>query len=276
MPSTFGYRPVFSDVHAQTLHQAITMQEPGTLLRDLEALLAYLREHPPRLTAKGQLPLAALRPMNEQLVRPLQVGLARPQQRSYPHLNGLYLLLRASGLTVIDRNHLAVDETVLADWQRLNPAERYGSLLESWLLRGYPEIIGERAGWLWDHPEHFRLCLEFFAELPDEGIAAEGLSFLAYRPGWYNLALLDLFGLLTIQHGEPITGQGWQIEQVQPTLFGQALLALLWNLYFLDDELYYTRDPKGTIPIGIWQPLLAPYFPDWQQTQGTPPAQYHW
>ncbi|MBA3530672.1 MAG: plasmid pRiA4b ORF-3 family protein [Ardenticatenales bacterium] len=275
MRSTFGDRPVFTDAHAQILrHQAITLQEPGTLLRDIEALLAYLGEHPPHLTATGQLPLAALRPMNEELGHPLQFGLSRPQQRSYPPLNGLYLLLRASGLTVIEGNRLVVDEAVLAAWQRLNPAERYGSLLESWLLRGSPEIINERAMRVWDHPEHFHLCAEFFAELPDEGASPENLFAWPYLPGWYNLALLELFGFLDIQHGEPVEGQGWQIERLQPTPFGQALLALLFNRYFLDDEVYYARDEKGTIPVGVWQPLLAPYFPNWQHTLAVSEASY--
>ncbi len=36
--------------------------------------------------------------MNERLSEPIQLDLKRPQQKSYPPINGLYLLLRASGL----------------------------------------------------------------------------------------------------------------------------------------------------------------------------------
>jgi hypothetical protein len=37
-----------------------------------------------------------------------------------------------------------VDDDMFQHWSTLNPAERYGSLLEAWLLRGRLEIIGER------------------------------------------------------------------------------------------------------------------------------------
>ena len=76
----------------------------------------------------------------------------RPQQKSYPHINGLYLLVRALGLTCIEEMSrkplLVVDDAVYRVWKGLNPTERYCTLLETWLLRGHSEIIGERGIWL--------------------------------------------------------------------------------------------------------------------------------
>lgn len=59
----------------------------------------------------------------------------------------MYLLLRASGLSVIGETDgqrvLSLDGEALASWHDLNATERYFALLEAWLVRGEGEIIGE-------------------------------------------------------------------------------------------------------------------------------------
>lgn len=66
--------------------------------------------------------------INARLARPLVLGMQRPQQKSYPHIHGLYLLVRASGLTLVDtapkKPLLVVDDAVYPLWQGLNPTER--------------------------------------------------------------------------------------------------------------------------------------------------------
>lgn len=41
--------------------------------------------------------------LNERMSRPVVHRLKRPQQRSFPHLHGLLLILRASGLGISQR-----------------------------------------------------------------------------------------------------------------------------------------------------------------------------
>lgn len=70
----------------------------------------------------------------------LKLGLTRPLQKSFPHVHGLYLLLRALGLTLLagaDRKPLLiVDGAVHHMWDELKSTVQYCTLLETWLTRG--------------------------------------------------------------------------------------------------------------------------------------------
>jgi len=98
-------------LRAQSMHG----DEPGTVLRDVETLLAFISDNTPTVSTKNHLlPMGSLAPLNAQMTRPIQLGLKRPQQRAYAYLHALYLLLRATGLTSLtgDGNtpRLALDE----------------------------------------------------------------------------------------------------------------------------------------------------------------------
>ena len=124
----------------------ITEESPGLLLHDFQTLLDFAEQNALPLTGMHVLPTRTLRVLNEQLQRRIEHGLTRPQQKSFPHINGLFLLLRASGLTTVnalgDKPILEVDPAMRHSWDQLNPDERYFALLESWLIRGDPIIIG--------------------------------------------------------------------------------------------------------------------------------------
>jgi hypothetical protein len=82
----------------------------------------------------------------------VQLDLKRPQQKSYPHLQGMFILLRAAGLALITQagkqSVLRLNPETYAAWQALSPTEQYFSLLEIWMIRAHPEIVGEQAGGL--------------------------------------------------------------------------------------------------------------------------------
>src|SRR5215211_4812113 len=84
--------------------QVIDADHPGPVLRDFRTLLDYVgsREVP----AGGKynlLPIQAIGELDSRLTRPLRLELKRPQQlRSHPYLQGLQLLLRASGLSRVE------------------------------------------------------------------------------------------------------------------------------------------------------------------------------
>ena len=90
--------------HGQVLHdQVIDENGPGTILHDFENLLHFIISED--ITASGKhylLPAKLISKINTQMSRPIEIGLKRPLQKSYPHINGLYLLLRASGLGIIE------------------------------------------------------------------------------------------------------------------------------------------------------------------------------
>ncbi len=91
-----------SPEHRKILTETVFKEcSPGTVVKDFEILLESLRQGDLRITVTQQLPIRVLPELNARLTHPLESGLRRPQQKSYPHLNGLYLLVRASGLTYV-------------------------------------------------------------------------------------------------------------------------------------------------------------------------------
>ena len=269
----------FLPEHEQVL-QGLVINEsgPGTVLRDFDAFLTFIKEREMPVTPMHQLRRRVLPEINARLARPLQLGLKKPLQKSYPHIHGLYLLVRASGLTCIEGTSkkplLVVDDAVYQLWKGFNPAERYCTLLEAWLLRGHPEIIGER-GRSWVRvPETFREWQSFFLRIPDGGMPVAGdkeaEGWLRYSPGWHNLGLLDLFGLISVQHGPPEPGKGWRIKQINRTLLGDALLGLLQAEFFGDIDNILPLESEDKIPFGVLQPTLQPYFPEWKNNLSIP------
>lgn len=89
----------FSYEHKRLLKDTIiTETSPGTILRDFNVILKYLKEKDLPVSGTHQFPRSLLPQINALLSCPIQLGLKRPDQKSYPHIDGLYLLLRASGL----------------------------------------------------------------------------------------------------------------------------------------------------------------------------------
>jgi hypothetical protein len=257
----------------------IDENQPGTILHDFGVLLDILREDNQTLTASYQLPMNLLTQINTSLKSPIQHGLKRPQQKSYPHIHGLYLLVRASGLTFVEeagkKPVLIVDEEAYKRWLSLNPTERYGSLLEAWLLRGDVSILGERSrfGGL---PDNLDQILRFIARCPDNGLQIAGNQDaekrLNYSPETHNLGLLDLFGLVAVQAGSSQPGKGWQIERIDQTAIGNALLALLYSELF-EDFLSILGDESGE-SFGRLHKKLHPYFPKWKNNFTAPKAPF--
>ena len=259
--------------------QKISQDEPGTVLRDFETLLDFVSTREVRVSGINQvLPMNSLAEINARLSKPHRIGLKRPQQKSYPRINGLYLLLRASGLSLIEVDGkqplLSLDQEALISWRGLNATERYFTLLEAWLGRGEGEIIGEYRDPL---GPLFR-CSTFMERLPDEGLKVAGdreaeTSVIPYQVGTYNLALLDLFGCVAIEEGQPEEGKGWVVARVKRTPFGEALFKLLSRHRLAAMKIELEEDElEGATDFGALQPMLQPFFPEWRKNLGLPEA----
>lgn len=243
----------------------------GSVIRDFETLLDFIGPEGGVVSDQYHLlPLRRLPDLNARLIRPLQLDLRRPQQISYPAINGLYLLVRANGLVYIDQTRskpvMRLDLPALQSWASLNPSEKYFTLLESWLLRGDPKIIGEHShlGWMTDR---IRSWAYLFERIPPEGWPISGNNeaeaSLRYTPGLYNLALLELFGLIVIQHLPPEPGGGWRIGRLYRTPLGEAVLYLLVEHF--EQEINYLNDPtEEDVNPGCLQSVFQPYVPQWQ------------
>lgn len=249
------------------------------MLHDFGAFLSFIGQQGIPLTGMRQLRRRLLPEINARLTRPLQHGLTKPLQKSYPHIHGLYLLVRASGLTVVGgtkrKPWLFVDELVQDLWDDLNPTEQYCTLLETWLLRGHPEIIGERYRAYTSPFDRLHSLLWFLMGIPRDGLSMaedkDAQESVRYRPGLHNLALLELFGLVEVEHGSPIEGKGWVIARIARTSLGEALFVLLDSHFFAKAANRRALEKADTIPVGSLQPVLRPYFSEWRQNLSLPP-----
>jgi hypothetical protein len=248
--------------------QTITEESPGTILKDFATLLDFIGPEGIETSGKyGFLPLRLLPELNARLRKPVALDLKRPQQKSYPPIHGLYLLLRASGLAYVQRrgkkDSLQLDQQGLASWYDLNPTERYFTLLETWMLRADPSILGERGLFASGDVRNWQ---GFFQRYPDQSLQVAGNkaaeSSFPYTPTFCTLALLDLFGIVTVEYAKPEPGKGCRVARVEHTGFGDAMTHLLFKGGFFFDlssaELEDDEEPDKL------RARLAPFFPEWR------------
>jgi hypothetical protein len=246
-------------------NQTFSDNEPGTLLKDFSSLLDFIGPGGIPVSGKNHLMAIKLLPqLNLLMSHPLDVKLKRPQQKSFPHINGLYLLLRASGLTQIafekKEAKLMLDNKVLADWKLLNPTERYFALFHGWWLRGSAEIIGESSR---DYYNGLYASLDFFQNALKDGLNLKekphDFDYFRYTPGFHNMALMELFGFIRIEQDATLSGENWPIVNITPTIWGSALLNLFpKHLTIFDEHINYQSDYDL---IELWDSELKTYIP---------------
>lgn len=266
------------DVAAQLQQLTITETYPGTILKDFETLLEVMGDRGLPVSGKlCQLSMKVLQELNDQMSRPIQTDLKRPQQKSYANLHGLYLLLRATGLGEVSvtgkTSALKRNADIFAIWQTLNPTEKYLTLLEAWLVRGHSELLGDDRSL---SSEGIRV-LQTWPTLMKKNQTFKNYNEqmgLSYWPGLHNVALLEMFGWVDIQSDKPEAGKGWRIKKLKPLPLGNAfttvaVAALMQKDFCWDAESDFTQ------PWGELQPYFQPYFPEWKHNIPAQPAPEH-
>ncbi|WP_305906720.1 hypothetical protein Q9L42_019470 [Methylomarinum sp. Ch1-1] len=252
--------------------QRFALDQPGSLLHDFAVLLDFVSAGIEVSAKTHLLPQKALLEINQRLANPMTVKLKRPQQKSFPYINGLFLILRSSGLTRVinagPKPRLILDEKVLANWHSLTAIEQYFSLLNAWFLRGSPEILGDRPG-IWECHYYLFKCLEFFKRMPAEGIdvtaTKDGFDHLKYYPELHNLALMDLFGLVTIEI-DPSLEQNWPVSKIIPTQWGQFITE-----YYRTRTLRNLEQEEEQGPFTLaWDSELQSVFPELKRQLAEP------
>ena len=250
------------------------------VIKDFNAFLSFIGEG---LEVKGVrcwLPMGILTTLNSQLSRSITVLLKRPQQNSYPHIHGLYLLFRISGLGRVDHleknTFLSVDDEMLDQWNALNDEEQYFSLFESWWCRGNDAVLSETTGNIYDLP--FSM-MNFYTKIAKNGLVfdtSKEQDRLRY-PGFYIIALMELFGLIEIIDGEPEEGKGWRIESIKPTERGDFLLGSLLEIEpeFFKTPLYGLKNQEIIESMfQEWATQMKPSFPKWKNHLTLPIHQF--
>ena len=257
-------------------NQKFSDNEPGTLLKDFASLLDFIGSSGIPVSNKNHLVAIKLLPqLNQLMSHPLNVTLTRPQQKSYPQINGLYLLLRASGLATIvsekKETKLLLNNKILASWNSMNPTERYFALFHAWWHRGSDEIVGER-------PERFSKnyfdnSLYSFLNILRDGLDVKknlhDLTSLRYSPGLHNLALMELFGFVRIEQDAALNKDNWPIVKIEPTAWGRALLNY-FSKYATFNNLF--DEAEGNQQTEPWGYELKAYIPDWKKSLLQPDA----
>lgn len=275
--------PLSPDQEQFLRQQKIDDLTPGSILRDFQMLLDFIGEKGLEVSKNHHfLPLKSLQAINQRLTQPIAIDLKRPQQKSYPSIHGLYLLLRASGLgLVVGRGSkwvLHLDPEILESWNQLNSTERYFNLLETWWIWGNEEILGESRSYF--RPTPFSKCAMSYQQIPDKGLkigkSSEQASYNFY-PGLYNLALMQLFGFIEIESGKPESGKGWPIKTIARSPFGDILMQKLLGvqLQMLAAESEEEEEQAwNERQFGLWHAELSPYFSEWKHNLAVPETQF--
>jgi hypothetical protein len=267
------FDPLMEADQALLQKQTITETEPGTILRDFQTTLDFIGDGVPVSGKLQQFSTKLLEDLNSRLSHPVELDLKRPVQKSYPNIHGLYLLLRATGITAITAKgkklQMELNPDIHASWQQLNPTEQYFTLLEAWIVRGHPEMLGdERAG----HMTMGERVLNSWSSLSRKKSTTfkdyKDYDYLIYYPGLENLLLMEMFGLVNLTFGKPAKGKGWRMTKLQLTGWGHALAKVLNEAYIAAD-MQWQAHHDATQPFGELQSTLQPYFPEWQQNLAT-------
>ncbi len=217
--------------------QVFTNLQPGTIVADINNLLTTI--------ANTKLPLNPLRTsfaanllptLNANLVKPHKILVFDKISVSFfPHLKGLFLLLRASKLTKVELgkpSFLSINENHYQQWQKLNSAEQYHWLIKSWIEYGHPEIIGNDG----DLGDSNSKWLQFGLRYIEKNlIAPDGKKYLEYSPGYANLALMSMFGLVQISYNVS-DSKLWNIETIALTHFGKTVFVFAKTREFIGYE----------------------------------------
>ncbi len=85
---------------------------------------------------------------------------------------------------------------------------------------------------------------------------------------------MKIFGMITIQEGEPDAGKGWRIIKILPTVYGRALFELLRQSFQKDPEFLFKYTQSSEVPCNLFQSSFQPYFPAWQNSLSSPEIEF--
>lgn len=270
-----------SDIQKLLSEQIIDENQPSSILRDFETFLDFVADND--IKASGKMELLSLKflpQLNSRLTKPLDIKLKRPVQKSFANINGLYLLARTAGLLILQKKgkgqHFAIDEEALKRWQKLNPAERYFTLVETWIVRSSVETIGEHDSIL---SRPIFGVVRLFEDINSIGSNVKNNKHfqqdgvLLY--GSYNIVLAEMFGWLEITYDKTQTGKSWSIAAIKLTGFGKAFVEILLETFeTLEhswENIALIEDTKLDInAFNLLQPIFQPLFPKWKNTYRLP------
>ncbi|KTD62369.1 plasmid pRiA4b ORF-3 family protein [Legionella shakespearei] len=245
------------------------------ILKDLEVFLQFIETNHLDVSGnKGLLPNTVIPALNSLMSKPLSLKLKRQQQISYPHINGLYLLARTSGLLQIkatkSKRHLAINEPVRKAWNELNDTEKYFNLMQTWFFRSDDRLITRDC-----HSRHAVLddILTFLTKNLKKSLLFKkpvDQQYGLYPIKIHDVALLELFDLIEVIDNSTADVPGWSISKMSITEAGKRFTSLFKKELIESDEQFIEKllesmnylNNKENQADDFFQ-RLKPFFPDW-------------
>ncbi len=236
-------------------------EAPGTILRDFQAMLDIIGPEGLRIAGdKGLFPMDRLAELDARLAAPLKPSLKRPQLRSYPNIAGLYMLLRSSGMGLIQKQkgrgtRLVLNNPVVERWRELSAADRYWNLLGVWWLLAREPGDDRALGAF----QALRFAMEYLANAPSDGSM--------YGRWMPQFALMAMFGMIRFSVvGKSKTEGDWDCEyEVLP--LGQQLRDLIRDQdRSLGLVLLHVDQRKSSAErMGFFREQLKAVAPQWKE-----------
>lgn len=254
----------------------ITNDEPGTILRDVEIVLAAIGEGVQVGGKNANLPPAMLPHLNERMAHPIELKMQRALLKDYPNVAGVYILLRTLGLVVAEKKKVRVDPERLSTWNAMNPVEKYFSLLECWLVHAQPGILGGE-----ERRDPDNQLMKHVPTILLAPLKTWKSTSRVGNPGWklqlvdaWSFQLMARFGLIVTRGDrgemqEP-SSRGWFPGEMKATEWGQAVASRLiqTTLEMLpeDDEIelsvYAAMDLDDSAQEQVVARAFQPCFPE--------------
>jgi len=247
----------YIDIFKETL---FTKTTPGSLIADVELLLAETEQAGIPLSKKSKhITMGQLIRINESLTTPLIIKQSRPTQKSFPNINGLYILLRNSGLVKVrpegKKLFLVTHEPAIAIWKSLNAEEKYASLFKLFFfdIQNRDRLFSRKSS-----PPLY-LLFSLFETLSSSPLKVRNNKAIESKCtylGTYFLTLMDMFGLITIAQAETDTVEKWFPKSVAKTPLGEAFVSLLQNSLHVVMPTYVDTTYLDTELIKLLSPLM--------------------
>ncbi|MBU1667766.1 plasmid pRiA4b ORF-3 family protein [bacterium] len=207
--------------------QEITLEGNETVVENINRVIEYIQTHKILATkANRYFAMKQIKELNDILVDPIDVFSTRPAQKTYPNINGIYLILRTMGMLTFQVSKketvMSVSEELLKSWQSLNPTEQYFTLLENWLIQSKPRETIEGSCMSLPLAEVIR----FFTYGQNFSIERMIENF-NFSPEYYNLALAKMFGFIDIIAITPTKKIRWNIIAIELNPLLKQILELM-------------------------------------------------
>ncbi len=288
------WRSLADQCQRRLTEQQIAFGDPGTILKDVDTLLGFVgRGGIATKSRNASLPSELLPDLNAKVSHPIQLALKRALLRDYPNLAGIFILTRIMDLLQMKGNRLVVCPAALEFWRSLNVTEQYFAMLEALLFQAQSTVLGGEN--TREDPQSIEAIAVFLDQLSDRWRNFdhyESVRHLGPRgelPPW-RLFVLQQFGIIEIRPADFSErersywgGHGWLVGGAKLTPWGTvvawALLAFLkeWEKEREESDSEGQTESEGEAAeskpqaeFGMLQPILRPYFPEWQTVYTRP------